>query len=119
MISRIGIFKPLPPDVHTEMLRNLRDRFMAALQQQEGYIGGYWLEGEDEQVWSVSFWESEEALREGGTRANATPLLPDKDPSKMPSADHSIVMTVFAHALGKARVPMNDDLRWFADQAGE
>ncbi len=73
MISRIGIFNPLPPDVHTEMLRDLRDRFMAALRQQEGHIEGYWLEGEDGQVGSVSFRESEGALKEGGTRANATP----------------------------------------------
>ena len=119
MIARIGNFNPLPPDVHTEMHRNLRDRFMAALQQQEGYIAGYWLEGEDGQVWSVSFWESEEALREGGTRTNATPLFPGQDPSKIPHADSSRVMTVLAHALGKAKVPMTDDLRWFADQAGK
>jgi hypothetical protein len=32
-------------------------------------------------------WESEEAMRRGAARANATPLLPGQDATKIPSPD--------------------------------
>ena len=36
---------------------------------------------------SITVRESEEAMRRGAARANATPLLPGQDASKIPSPD--------------------------------
>jgi hypothetical protein len=46
-----------------------------------------WLEAADGRQLSITVWDSEEALRQGATRANAVPLLPGQDPAKLPSAD--------------------------------
>lgn len=85
MIARLATFAPMAPEEDAEVRRNLRERFIAALQAQEGFVAGYWLVGEDG-VWiSFSVWESEEAMARGGQRANAVPLLPGQDPSRIPS----------------------------------
>jgi Antibiotic biosynthesis monooxygenase len=116
MIARVATFTPMAPDVEAEMHRNLRVRFISAIQEQEGFIAAYWLMGEDKQVWSISFWESEEAMRAGGQRANATPLVPGQDASKIASPDTVQVLTVFGHATGNTSVQLTEGSRWFADK---
>jgi len=87
MIARIGIFQHLAPEAAAESRRNLVERFLPALKAQEGFVAGYWLVGADGKRLSVSVWESEAALRTGGARANAVPLLAGQDPERIPSAD--------------------------------
>ncbi len=87
MIARIATFTSLIPETAAESQRNLLERFLPALKAQEGFVGGYWLRAEDGKQVSVTVWESEEALQRGAERANATPLLPGQDPSKIPSPD--------------------------------
>ena len=98
MIARIGTFQPMPPDVAAESRRNLLERFLPALRAQPGFVGGYWLEAPDGRQLSITVWESEEALREGAQRANAFPLLPGQDPSRIPGADVVETFEVVARA---------------------
>ena len=88
MIARIATFSSLTPEADAESRRNLLERFLPALKAQEGFVGGYWLAAADGRRLSITVWESEEALRRGGANANAVPLLPGQDPSKIPSPDH-------------------------------
>lgn len=98
MIARIGTFHPMPPDIAVASRRNLLERFLPALQAQEGFIAGYWLEDQAGRQLSITIWESEEALQEGAARANAMPLLPGQDPAKIPSADVVETFQVVARA---------------------
>jgi hypothetical protein len=98
MIARIGTFHPLAPDVAAESRRNLLERFLPALRAQAGFVGGYWLEAADGRQLSITVWESEEALQDGGRRANAVPLLAGQDPTKIPAADLVETFEVVARA---------------------
>lgn len=97
MIARIGTFNPMAPDVAAESRRNLLERFLPALQAQEGFVAGYWLAAPDGRQLSITIWESEEALREGARRANAVPLLLGQDPAKIAAADVDETFDVVAH----------------------
>jgi hypothetical protein len=96
MIARVGTFHPMTPDVAAASRRNLLERFLPALRAQVGFVAGYWLEAADGQQLSITVWESEEALQEGGRRANAVPLLPGQDPTKIPAADLVEIFEVVA-----------------------
>lgn len=85
MIARLGVFDPMPKDVHAEYRRNLLERFKPALEVQDGFIAGYWLQAPDGRELSFTVWESDAALATGAQRANAMPLLPGQDASKIPS----------------------------------
>jgi len=85
MIARIATFPSLPPAISAEVRRNVFDRFMPALRVQDGFVAGYWLADEDGTWISFSVWQSEADLERASQRANATPLLPGQDPSKIPS----------------------------------
>ncbi len=98
MIARLGVFDPMPEDVHREYRRNLTERFKPALEQQPGFVAGYWLRSEDGRELSFTVWESEEALATGAQRANATPLLPGQDASKIPSPARVETFDVIADA---------------------
>lgn len=98
MIAFIGTFNPMAPDIEAESRRNLLERFLPALKEQAGFIGGYWLVADDGRQLSITIWENEEALRRGATRANAEPLLPGQDPSKIPSPDQLETFEVYANA---------------------
>ena len=87
MIARMGTFSSLTPEAAAESRRNLLERFLPALKAQEGFVGGYWLTATDGRHLSITVWESEEAMRRGAARANATPLLPGQDATKIPSPD--------------------------------
>ena len=85
MIARIATFPSLPPAISAEVRRNVFDRFMPALRVQDGFVAGYWLADEGGTWISFSVWQSEADLERASQRANATPLLPGQDPSKIPS----------------------------------
>ena len=98
MIARIGTFLSLTPEAAAESRRNLLERFLPALKAQEGFVAGFWLNAPDGRHLSITVWESEEAMRRGATRANATPLLPGQDPAKIPSPDTTELCEVVAIA---------------------
>lgn len=98
MIARIGTFLALTPEGAAASRRNLLERFLPALKEQEGFVGGFWLDGADGRHLSITVWESEEAMRRGATSANAVPLLPDQDPARIPSADITELYDVVAVA---------------------
>lgn len=98
MIARIGTFLFLTPEAAAESRRNLLERFLPALKAQEGFAGGFWLNGEDGRHLSITVWASEEAMQQGAVRANATPLLPGQDPAKIPGPDTSELCEVVAIA---------------------
>jgi hypothetical protein len=84
MIARIGHFDPMTPEQMAAAEFNLRERFKPALTAQEGLVAAYWLKQPDGHWLSFTIWESVEHLIQGGTRANATPLLPGQDGSLIP-----------------------------------
>lgn len=85
MIARLGIFNSLSGE---EWLDNVKLRVAPATRQMRGSMGGFWLQDRTTgKVISISFWESEEALRSNADVLKNTPLLPGQDPSKIPSPD--------------------------------
>ncbi len=94
MIVHLATFAATTPDVRAEGMRNLTERFKPALVTQPGFIAGYWAETEDGRMVSITVWESEAALEHGGAAANALPLLPGQDPSKIPSPERVETLTV-------------------------
>lgn len=97
MIARIATFPNLAPEVEAEVRRNVLERFMSALQAQEGFVAAYWVANKDGTWVSFTIWESEEAHLRGGQRANATPLLPGQDPQKIPAPATVQLYEVVAH----------------------
>jgi|GraSoiStandDraft_46_1057282.scaffolds.fasta_scaffold1948438_1 hypothetical protein len=97
MIARIATFVPMTADIEIEARRNLLERFQPALQRQPDLVAAYWLVGEDRRWKSISLWESVEAMERGGAQANATPLLPGQDASKIPSPSRVEIYEVLTH----------------------
>lgn len=85
MIVRVARFDPMPAEVEAAMLDNIRVRFRAALQAQEGMEDMYWVRGEDGAWLSIGFCQSREALDRAGREANAVPLLPHQRAELIPS----------------------------------
>jgi hypothetical protein len=84
MIARLATFNSLSGE---EWLDNVKIRVAPATRQMRGYLGGFWLQNPDTgKVVSLSFWESEAAMRSNAPLQNV-PLKPGQDPSKIPSAD--------------------------------
>ena len=98
MIARVGIFENLSPEAEAASTHNLRERFLPALKAQEGFVGGYWLKGEDGKALSITLWESVAMVQEGGRRANAVPLLPGQTPEQIPSPQRVEIYEVVASA---------------------
>jgi heme-degrading monooxygenase HmoA len=111
MIARIGIFHHVTPEAAAALHHNLVARFRPALKAQAGFIARYWLTDAGGKHLSVTIWEDEAALRTGGARANAVPLLPGQDPERIPSPDlvalYDVVTCVPPLATG-------DEPDWFA-----
>ena len=97
MIARIATFVPMTAGIEIEARRNLLERFQPALQRQTDLVAAYWLVGEDRRWKSISLWESVEAMERGGAQANATPLLPGQDASKIPSPSRVEIYEVLTH----------------------
>ncbi len=85
MIARLGIFNSLSGP---EWLDNVKLRVAPAGRKMNGYQGAFWLQDPATgKVVSISFWESEEALKSNGAGLKGVPLVPGQDPSKIPSPD--------------------------------
>jgi hypothetical protein len=75
----------MPPEIEAAMLDNIRVRFRAALQGQDGFGGVYWARGDDGSWLSIGLWESRVAMDRAGREANAVPLLPHQRSELIPS----------------------------------
>lgn len=100
MIVRIGLFAQQTPEVADASQRNLLERFLPALREQAGFVAGYWGAAADGRSVSITIWESEEAMRLGAERANATPLLDWQDPALIASPERSDIFTITVTAEG-------------------
>lgn len=96
MIARIAFFDHLSPELAATSEDNLRRRFLPAIASQPGYVSGLWCKDPEGNALSISVWESEEALRDGGARANATPLLPGQQADQIASPDRVQIYEVTA-----------------------
>jgi antibiotic biosynthesis monooxygenase len=84
LIARVATFNSLRGE---EWLDNVRRRVAPATLQMRGNMGGFWLQDPSTgKVISISFWESEEAMR-SNQGLQSVPLLPGQDAAKIPSAD--------------------------------
>ena len=94
MIARIAYFEGLTDQQRAAQDDNLARRFRAALTSQPGMVALLYLENDQGTRMSLSIWESEEALKEGGARANATPLLEGQRGEDIPSPNRFEVWRV-------------------------
>ena len=86
MIARLGYFEGLTEEQKAAQEDNFRRRFRSAITSQPGLVALFAMENPNGDRVSVSIWESEEALKLGGARANATPLLPGQRREAIPEA---------------------------------
>jgi hypothetical protein len=98
MIARIGYFGHLTPEQEAASLDNLRRRFKPAISSQNGYVAGYWLRRPDGRLISLSMWQSEDHLRNGGMRAHEAPLQPGQVAELIPEAEHVEICQVVDQA---------------------
>ena len=98
MIARIGYFGHLTPEQEAASLDNLRRRFKPEISSQEGYVAGYWLRRPDGRLISLSIWQSEDHLRNGGMRAHQAPLLPGQVAKLIPEAEQVEICQVVDQA---------------------
>jgi len=96
MIVRVAYFDRLAEDRAAASEDNLRRRFLPAIASQPGYVSGIWCKDADGNALSITVWESGDALREGGTRANATPLLSGQRSDQIPGPDRVEIYDVTA-----------------------
>lgn len=75
LIARVAFFDRPSPEATAASEDNLHRRFLPAIASQAGFVSGLWCKDADGNALSITVWESVEALRDGGGRANATPLL--------------------------------------------
>jgi heme-degrading monooxygenase HmoA len=101
MIARIGYFEGLTEDQKKAQEDNSR-RFTEAITSQPGIVALFYLERPNGDRLSVSIWESQKALEEGGARANATPLLPGQRREDIPSPNRFEILEVRDHFVAPA-----------------
>ena len=94
MIARVAYFENLTEAQKLTQEDNYQRRFKAALTAQPGLIAVHHLAAADGTRVSISIWESEEACRTGGERANAVPLLPGQVGADIPSPSRAEFMQV-------------------------
>ncbi|HEV2236207.1 MAG TPA: hypothetical protein VGR57_06045 [Ktedonobacterales bacterium] len=94
MVAGVSYFGDLTPEQEAAQEYNSRRRFNAALQAQEGFIGGYLLRRPDGRRVGMTIWESAELMQRGFMAANAVPLLPGQDGSLIPGPESSEIWEV-------------------------
>lgn len=102
MIARVGYFEGLTQEEKRAQEDNANRRFKAAITSQPGIVALFWLERPNGDRVSISIWESERAMEEGGAKANATPLLPDQRGEDIPSPNRVEILEVRDHFVAPA-----------------
>jgi heme-degrading monooxygenase HmoA len=87
VIARVGRFLNLTEDEAARRRANLLERWLPALERQEGFVYGFWLENGDREWLSITVWESEEALAAGAKNAGRVPLLHGQSAELIQSPD--------------------------------
>ncbi|MDQ2942415.1 MAG: hypothetical protein M3R21_01940 [Candidatus Dormibacteraeota bacterium] len=85
MIARVAYFEGLTDEQKQAQEDNARRRFRAAITSQPGIVALFYLERPNGDRVSLSIWESEQLMQEGGARANSVPLLPGQRGEDIPS----------------------------------
>lgn len=85
MIARVGYFEGLTDEQKAAQEDNARRRFKAAITSQPGILALFYLERPNGDRVSFSVWESQQAMEEGGLRANAAHLVPGQRAEDIPS----------------------------------
>src|SRR5215472_7018202 len=94
MIARVGYFEGLTDAQKKAQEDNSERRFRAALTSQPGLIALFWIEKSNGDRISFTVWDSQQALEEGGAKANATPLLPGQRGEDIPSPNRTEICEV-------------------------
>lgn len=94
MIARIGYFEGLTEEQKRAQEDNTKRRFRAAITSQPGIVALFYLERPNGDRVSFSIWQSQQAMEEGGARANATPLLPGQRGEDIPSPNRVEMLEV-------------------------
>lgn len=97
MIARVGFFEGLTEKQKSIQEDNANRRFKAALTSQPGIVAVFYVERPNGDRVSISIWESQRAMEEGGAKANSTPLLPDQRGEDIPSANRVEIWEVRDH----------------------
>ncbi|HEX2682257.1 MAG TPA: antibiotic biosynthesis monooxygenase [Candidatus Dormibacteraeota bacterium] len=84
MIARIAYSDPVDAETAATQKENFVQRFKPVLAKQPGLLGGFWLEDETGRHVSLTFWESKQAMEEGGRDASATPLIEGMRQEQLP-----------------------------------
>jgi hypothetical protein len=99
MIARVAYFEGLTQEQKRVQDDNTMRRFKAALTSQPGLVALFYLERPNGDRVGFSVWESAQAMEEGGSRANAVPLLTDQRGEDIPSPTRMEVWAVRDHFL--------------------
>jgi len=102
MIARISYSEPASEEVVARRMENLQKRFKPAIIAQPGFIAAFWVKTPEGRKGSITIWESEELMREGGRAANAVPLLPGYELEDLPGPDNGQTiqfLDVFDHHI--------------------
>ncbi len=102
MIARVGYFEGLTEEQKRAQEDNSNRRFKAAITSQPGIVALFWMERPNGDRVSISIWESERAMEDGGAKANATPLLPGQHGEDIPSPNRVEMMEVRDHFVAPA-----------------
>ncbi len=97
MIARFGYFEGLTEEQKRIQEDNANRRFKAALSSQPGILAVFYMERSNGDRVSITIWESQRAMEEGGAKANATPLLPDQRGEDIPNANRVEIWDVLDH----------------------
>jgi hypothetical protein len=94
MIARVAYFEGLTEAQKRARDDNVNRRSKAAITSQPGMVALFYLERPNGDSASISIWESQRAMDEGGAKANATPLLPGQRGEDIPSPNRVEIWTV-------------------------
>ena len=99
MIARVGYFEGLTDEQKAAQEDNARRRFKAAITGQPGILALFYLQRPNGDRVSFSVWESQQAMEEGGVRANAAHVLPGQRAGDIPSPNRVEIWQVRDHFL--------------------
>ena len=99
MIARVGYFEGLTEEQKAAREDNARRRFKAAITSQPGILALFYLERPNGDRVSLSVWESQQAMEQGGVRVNAAHLLPEQRAEDIPGPNRVEIWQVRDHFL--------------------
>src|SRR5258708_39715045 len=99
MVARVGYFEGLTDQQKATQEDNARRRFKAAITSQPGILALFYLERPNGDRVSFSVCESQQAMEEGGARANAAHLLPGQRAEDIPDPNRGEIWHVRDHFL--------------------